>query len=147
MLSFSIWYPDLIKFPYFAHTTERGVGCETEGDFMDNSILLSISFGQIRALGYNWTYFNNLVPQHKITHISFFATKSVCQVLDRHWFTSMCVCVCVCACDFAKLWDCSTNNKTHSCLSQTQKTIFMLCCKEKKKTQYLCYNTRSKIQT
>jgi hypothetical protein len=30
MLSFSISYPDLIKFPYFADTTE------SEGDFTDN---------------------------------------------------------------------------------------------------------------
>jgi hypothetical protein len=91
MLSFSIWYPDLIKFHYFADTTERGdrgakaeeIGGETEGDLTDNSIVLSISFGQIRALGCNWTYFNNLVPQHTITHFSFFATKFVCQVLVR----------------------------------------------------------------
>jgi hypothetical protein len=41
MLSFSISYPDLIKFLYFADTTERGdrvakgdeIGGETEGDF------------------------------------------------------------------------------------------------------------------
>jgi hypothetical protein len=40
MLSFSISYPDLIKFPYFADTTEReGIGGETEGDFTDNSII------------------------------------------------------------------------------------------------------------
>jgi hypothetical protein len=45
MLSFSISYPDLIKFPYFVDTTERGeggakageTGGETEGDFMANS--------------------------------------------------------------------------------------------------------------
>jgi hypothetical protein len=45
MLSFGISYPDLIKFPYFADTTERGdrgakpeeIGGETEGHFMDNS--------------------------------------------------------------------------------------------------------------
>jgi hypothetical protein len=44
MLSFSISYPDLIKFPYFADTTERGdnglkgegIGAESEGDFTDN---------------------------------------------------------------------------------------------------------------
>jgi hypothetical protein len=132
MLSFSIWYPDLIKFPYFAHTTERGVGCETEGDFMDNSILLSISFGQIRALGYNWTYFNNLVPQHKITHISFFATKSVCQVLDRHWFTSMCVCVCVCV-----------RVILQSCEIVLQTIRHIHVCHKPKK-QYLCYVARRK---
>jgi hypothetical protein len=47
MLSFSISYPDLIKFPYFADTTERWdrgakaeeTGGETEGDFMQNSII------------------------------------------------------------------------------------------------------------
>jgi len=46
MLSFSISNPDLIKFPYFVDTTERGdrgakgeeIGGEREGDFMDNSI-------------------------------------------------------------------------------------------------------------
>jgi len=44
MLSFSISYPDLIKFLYFADITERGdrakaeeIGGETEGDFMDSS--------------------------------------------------------------------------------------------------------------
>jgi hypothetical protein len=41
MLSFSISYWDLIKFPYFADTAERGVkaegiGGEREGDFTDN---------------------------------------------------------------------------------------------------------------
>jgi hypothetical protein len=44
MLSFSISYPDLIKFPYFADTTKRWdrgakaeeIGGETKGDFMDN---------------------------------------------------------------------------------------------------------------
>jgi hypothetical protein len=49
MLSFNISYPDLIKFPYFVDTTERGdrgrkqaeeTGVETEGDFMDNSIII-----------------------------------------------------------------------------------------------------------
>jgi hypothetical protein len=47
MLSFSISRPDLIKFPYFADTTERGyraanaeeIGGETQSDFTDNSIL------------------------------------------------------------------------------------------------------------
>jgi len=57
--------------------------------------MLSISFGQIKALSCNWTYFNNLVPQHKITHISFFAAKFVCQVLDRHGFTSSSLAACV----------------------------------------------------
>jgi hypothetical protein len=40
MLSFDISYPDLIKFSYFADTTERedrGGGGETEGEFTDNS--------------------------------------------------------------------------------------------------------------
>jgi hypothetical protein len=42
MLSFSISYPDLIKFPYFADTTQRGDkgggerGGERGGDFMNN---------------------------------------------------------------------------------------------------------------
>jgi hypothetical protein len=44
MLSFNISYPNLIKFPYFANTTERWdkgmkaeeIGGEIEGDFMDN---------------------------------------------------------------------------------------------------------------
>jgi hypothetical protein len=48
MLSFNISYPDLIKFPCFVDTTERGVrgakaeeiGGETEGDLRDNSIVL-----------------------------------------------------------------------------------------------------------
>ncbi len=43
----SISYPDLIKFPYFADTTERSdkgakaeeIGGETEGDLMDNFII------------------------------------------------------------------------------------------------------------
>jgi len=48
MLSFSISYPDLIKFPYFADTTGKGdkrpkkaeeIGGETEGNFIDNSTL------------------------------------------------------------------------------------------------------------
>jgi hypothetical protein len=48
MLSFSISYPNLIKFPYFADTIEKGdedrkqaeeIGGETEGDFIDNSTL------------------------------------------------------------------------------------------------------------
>jgi len=73
----------------------EGIGGETEGDFTNNSIMLSISFGQIKALSCNWTYFNNLVPQHKITHISFFAAKFVCQVLDRHGFTSSSLAACV----------------------------------------------------
>ncbi len=46
MLSFSISYPDLRKFPHFADTIERDdrgakreeIGGETEGNFMDNSI-------------------------------------------------------------------------------------------------------------
>jgi hypothetical protein len=50
MLSFSISYPDLIKFPYFVDTTERGdrgakaeeIGGETEGDFMDNSSTIKL---------------------------------------------------------------------------------------------------------
>ncbi len=33
----------LIKFPYFADTTEIGVGGEREGDFMDNFIVLFFS--------------------------------------------------------------------------------------------------------
>jgi hypothetical protein len=37
MLSFSISYPDLIEFPYFADLKE-GIGGETEGDFTDNSL-------------------------------------------------------------------------------------------------------------
>jgi hypothetical protein len=45
MLSFSISYPDLIKFPYFVDTTQRAdrgakaeeIGGYTEGDFMDTS--------------------------------------------------------------------------------------------------------------
>jgi hypothetical protein len=37
MLSFSISYRDLIKFPYFADTTERGDRGWKTGDFMDNS--------------------------------------------------------------------------------------------------------------
>jgi hypothetical protein len=45
-LSFSISYPDLIKFPHVADTTERDdrgakaeeIGGEREGDFTDNSI-------------------------------------------------------------------------------------------------------------
>jgi hypothetical protein len=48
MLSFSISYPDLIEFPYFADTTERGDrGAkveenrgETKGDIMDNYIVM-----------------------------------------------------------------------------------------------------------
>jgi hypothetical protein len=36
MLSFSISYWDLIKFPYFADTIERGEGGEREDDFIDN---------------------------------------------------------------------------------------------------------------
>ncbi len=47
MLSFSISYPDLIKFLYFVDTTERRdrgvkeeeIGGETEGDFTDKSIV------------------------------------------------------------------------------------------------------------
>jgi hypothetical protein len=40
MLSFSISYPDLIKFPYFVDTTERGDRGEREGDISDNFIRL-----------------------------------------------------------------------------------------------------------
>ncbi len=36
MLSFSISYPDLIKFPYFVDITERGDRGWKAGDFMDN---------------------------------------------------------------------------------------------------------------
>jgi hypothetical protein len=50
MLSFIISYPKIIKFPYFADTTERGdrgrkqrIWDETEGDFTDNSIVKTIS--------------------------------------------------------------------------------------------------------
>jgi hypothetical protein len=32
MLSFTISYPDLIKFLYFADTTERGIGGKSRGD-------------------------------------------------------------------------------------------------------------------
>jgi len=47
MLTFSISYLDLIKFPYFAgiplkeeiRDESRGIGDETEGDFMDNSVV------------------------------------------------------------------------------------------------------------
>jgi hypothetical protein len=38
MLSFSILYWNLIKFLYFADTTERGTRGERESDFMDNFI-------------------------------------------------------------------------------------------------------------
>jgi hypothetical protein len=41
MLSFSISYRDLIKFPYFADATQRGDRGEREGDFMDSSIILT----------------------------------------------------------------------------------------------------------
>jgi hypothetical protein len=52
MLSFSISYPDLIKFLYFADATERRdrgakaeeIGGEIEGDFMDNSIVCEFFF-------------------------------------------------------------------------------------------------------
>jgi hypothetical protein len=45
VLSFSISYRDLIKFPYFVDTTERGgrgvkaeeIASETKGDFADKS--------------------------------------------------------------------------------------------------------------
>jgi hypothetical protein len=37
MLSFSISYPDLIKFPYFAETTKRGDRGGTGGNFQDRS--------------------------------------------------------------------------------------------------------------
>jgi hypothetical protein len=36
MLSFSISCLDVIKFHYFADTSERGDGGEREGDFLDN---------------------------------------------------------------------------------------------------------------
>jgi hypothetical protein len=45
MLSFSISYSDLLKFPCFAHTIERGdKGVKAgqkwrQGDFMDDSII------------------------------------------------------------------------------------------------------------
>jgi len=38
MLSFSISYPDLIKFPYFADTTERGVWGEGGGKEAQNRV-------------------------------------------------------------------------------------------------------------
>jgi hypothetical protein len=43
MLSFRISYWDLIKFPYFADTTERVDGGGKEGDFMDNSYVWRLS--------------------------------------------------------------------------------------------------------
>jgi hypothetical protein len=50
MLNLRISYPEIIKFPYFADTTERGDRGrkqrrwgETEGDFTDNSIVKTIS--------------------------------------------------------------------------------------------------------
>jgi len=43
MLNFNILYPDLIKFYYFADTTERGVWgwkeAQKQGEFVDNSII------------------------------------------------------------------------------------------------------------
>jgi hypothetical protein len=38
-----ISYRDLIKFPYFADTTENRIVGKTEGDFKDNSIILFFS--------------------------------------------------------------------------------------------------------
>jgi len=40
MVSFNISYWDLIKFPYFVDTTERGVGGAREGEFTDNFIVI-----------------------------------------------------------------------------------------------------------
>jgi hypothetical protein len=52
MLSFSISYPDLIKFPYFADPTQREdrgakadeIGGAREGGFTDNSCCLKSDF-------------------------------------------------------------------------------------------------------
>jgi hypothetical protein len=48
MLSFSISYWDLIKFSFFAKTTERGdrvlKEAQRQGDIMDNSIVLGAFF-------------------------------------------------------------------------------------------------------
>jgi hypothetical protein len=32
MLSFSLSYPDLIKFPYFVDALKEGIGAESRGD-------------------------------------------------------------------------------------------------------------------
>jgi hypothetical protein len=44
MLSFSISYPDLIKFPYFVDTTERGLRAESRGDRVKQRVTLQITF-------------------------------------------------------------------------------------------------------
>jgi hypothetical protein len=54
MLSFSISYPDLIKFPYFTDTTETGDrGAKAEGDFKDNSLgfRISVTPDQLQSSG------------------------------------------------------------------------------------------------
>jgi hypothetical protein len=64
MLSFSISYPDLIKFPYFVDTTGKGdrgtkaeeIGGETEGDFTNNSNIHILFFSF-------WSIFENLEPE------------------------------------------------------------------------------------
>jgi hypothetical protein len=44
MLSFSISYPDLIKFPYLTDDTERGVGVTKEAQRQDeDKVILRIS--------------------------------------------------------------------------------------------------------
>jgi len=58
MVSFNISYCDLIKFPYFVDTTERGVGGAREGEFTDNIIVI-LSF--ILDLIFKINFVNNEV--------------------------------------------------------------------------------------
>jgi hypothetical protein len=46
MLSFSILYWDLIKFPYFGDLAQRGgwKEAQSQGDFMENSIVQLLNF-------------------------------------------------------------------------------------------------------
>jgi hypothetical protein len=45
MLTFSISYPDMIKFSYFADTIARGDRGEREGDLSDNFIVFMMFSG------------------------------------------------------------------------------------------------------
>jgi len=58
MLSFNISYWDLIKFPDFVDTLERGIGGAKEGDFIDNFIVI-LSF--ILDLEFKNNFVNNEV--------------------------------------------------------------------------------------
>jgi hypothetical protein len=67
VLSFSVSYPDLIKFPYFADTTERGDRGQSRGDrdvtdcdFRDNSCVCTKCLGKKTSSSNFPTYESNL---------------------------------------------------------------------------------------